>query len=137
MYRVHSGSSVYEERSVASMNDAAPGVNTPRSAFATPNAAVSRTETAEARRPWDIVRTKSQKWNKGTPQRVWDPSHPIRIAKLHRGRMRGRSSEEPTERDFGFDRPQQYYDHHLNVLVHDWSWLERLLPIGTRYSKGI
>ena len=105
MYRVHSGSSIYEERSVASMDDAAPGVNTPRSAFATPNAAVSRTETAEARRPSRYrpnqeVRTTTREY------RSEFGSHPIR-SEAHSRRRRERSSEDPTRRDFGFDRPQQ------------------------------
>ena len=109
MYRVHSGSSIYEERSVASMDDAAPGINTPRSAFHTPNAAVSRTETAEARQPSRY--RPNQEARRGTRENhseIW--SHPTRSESfnLRSGRMRGRSSEDPTGRDFGFDRPQHH-----------------------------
>ena len=105
MYRVHSGSSIYEE---ASMDDAAPGFDTPRSAFNTPNAAVSRTETAEARRPSRY--RPNQEARRGTREHRSEIGiHPTRSESfnLHSGRMRGRSSEDPTGRDFGFDRPQQ------------------------------
>ena len=108
MYRVHSGSSIYQERSVASMDDAAPGINTPRSAFATSNAAVSRTETAEARRPSRY--RLNEEARRGTREyRSEIGSHPTRSESfnLHSGRTRGHSSEDPTRRDFGFDRPQQ------------------------------
>ena len=108
MYRVHSGSSIYEERSVASMDDAAPGTNTPRSAFNTPNAAVSRTETAEARRPSRY--RPNQEARRGTREHCSEIGiYPTRSESynLMSGRRRGRSSEDPTGRDFGFDRPQQ------------------------------
>ena len=108
MYRVHSGSSVYEERSVASMDDAASGFDTPRSAFATTNAAVSRTETAEARRPSRY--RPNQEARRGTREHCSEIGiHPTRSESynLMSGRRRGRSSEDPTGRDFSFDRPQQ------------------------------
>ena len=108
MYRVHSGSSLYEERSVAPIDEAAPGINTPRSAFATSNAAVSRTETAEARRPSRYRPIREAR--RGTIEHRSDiGSHPIRSESFnsHNGRMGRRSSEDPTGRETRFDRPQQ------------------------------
>ena len=87
------------------------GINTPRSAFATPNAAVSRTETAEARRPSRY--RPNQEARRGTREhRSEIGSRPTRSESfdLHSGRIRRRSSEDPTGRDFGFDRPQQLYN---------------------------
>ena len=145
MYRVHSGSSIYEERIVASMDDAAPGINTPRSAFATPNAAVSRTETAEARRSSGY--RPNPEAGRGTREHCIEfGSRPTRSESfnLHSGRMRGRSSEDPTGRDFGFDRPQQYVSYIRPLLVYAstvWSPLiyliDSLESVQRSYTKRL